>query len=151
MNPRVDRIEVQQVLYVEDEPVHGLLMRAAFAQRPHLQLLVASDGAQATALAADLEPSLLLFDEHLPDCLGSELQPLLRLRFGWGQVPAIVVTSDDALDLARTGFVERWTKPIDPRHVLRRLDHWLPPEGELPPGWQPMSCLQVPPRHARRR
>lgn len=115
-----------QVLYVEDHPTNAALMEALFQRRPHLELHVAGDGAQATVMAAALQPSLLLLDQQLPDCLGSELLPWLRVRFGWRDVPAIAVTAEADFDIEGTGFAELWRKPMDLHAVLRRLDHWLP-------------------------
>jgi CheY-like chemotaxis protein len=118
----------RQVLYIEDEPLNAELMRALFDQRPHLELVVAVDGAQAFALAPTIQPVLLLVDLRLPDCLGSELLPLLRLRFGWRQVPAVAVTAEHGFGGGSGGFVEVWHKPMDLGHVLQRLDEWLPPD-----------------------
>lgn len=119
----------RQVLYIEDDPLNAELMRALFETRPHLELVVAVDGAQAFALAPSLRPELLLVDLRLPDCLGSELLPLLRLRFDWRAVPAVVVTAEHGWGSTSGGFVEVWHKPIDLAHVLARLDAWLPPPG----------------------
>jgi CheY-like chemotaxis protein len=120
-----------QVLYIEDRQVNVALMRELFRLRPHLQLEVAENGLWATRMAPQLQPRLLLVDLRLPDCFGTELLPLLRLRFGWHRVPAIAVTADPVLDWAASGFAEIWRKPLDMRQVLQRLDHWLPPEMVL--------------------
>jgi CheY-like chemotaxis protein len=115
-----------QVLYIEDDATHRTLMQALFKLRPHLELVLAADGAEATALAPTLHPSLLLLDIRLSDCLGSELLPLLRLRFGWSAAPAVAVTGEPGYTPARGPFDEVWTKPLDLPLVLHRLDHWLP-------------------------
>ena len=115
-----------QVLYVEDGGAHRVLMRALFRLRPHLELHMAQDGAQATAMARELRPALLMLDIHLPDCMGSELLPLLRLRFGWRDVPAVAVTAEPDFKAHRDCFIEVWRKPLDLPLVLQRLDCWLP-------------------------
>lgn len=115
-----------QVLYVEDGGAHRVLMQALFQLRPHLDLHLAQDGTQATAMARSMRPALLLMDIRLPDCLGSELVPLLRLRFGWRGVPAVAVTADPDFELHRHSFVDVWRKPLDVPRVLQRLDEWLP-------------------------
>jgi CheY-like chemotaxis protein len=140
MNIDVGRVDVRQVLYVEDQPINAMLMRALFGQRPHLQLLIAEDGAKASAIAETLNPSLLLLDEQLPDCRGSELLPWLRVRFGWRDVPAISVTAEPDFSCEGTTFSEIWHKPLDLQHVLRRLDQWVPAAGVTTmPGWEPMA------------
>ena len=118
-----------QVLYIEDRQVNVALMRELFRLRPHLQLEVAENGLWATRMAPDLQPRLLLIDLRLPDCFGTELLPLLRLRFGLQEVPAIAVTAEPAFDCTASGFAEVWHKPLDMRQVLARLDHWLPADA----------------------
>ena len=124
-----------QVLYVEDDVFSARVMAALFEFRPHLRLHVAPDGAQAIALAARLRrpPQLLLLDQRLPDCRGTELLPLLRARFSWHDVPAIAVTAESDLDAAAAGYVEMWQKPLDLKAVLARLDGLLPRAAEPPP------------------
>ncbi|MBZ8142011.1 hypothetical protein CLD22_19150 [Rubrivivax gelatinosus] len=119
----------RQVLYIEDEPLNAELMRALFERRPHLELIVAVDGATAVAIAPTISPQLLLVDLRLPDCLGSELLPLLRLRFGWREVRAVAVTAEHGFGVGSSSFAEVWHKPMDLVHVLRRLDEWLPPDA----------------------
>jgi len=115
-----------QVLYVEDEPTNQFLMQALFKLRPHLELVAATDGAQAATLGASMRPALILMDLRLPDCWGSDLLASLRSRFRWREVPAVAVTAEDDFDALRNGFIETWHKPLDLRFVLDRLDHVLP-------------------------
>lgn len=133
-----------QVLYVEDGGAHRVLMRALFRLRPHLDLFMAQDGAEATAMAHSLRPALLMLDIHLPDCMGSELLPLLRLRFDWRHVPAVAVTAEPDFESHRDSFIEVWRKPLDLPLVLQRLDQWLPaPEttGAIRPDQQRVTHL----------
>lgn len=115
------------VLYVEDSPLNVIVMEAMFEQRRDLRLHIAEAGMPAWRLSAHLQPSLLLVDLNLPDCHGSELLKLLRLRRGWSQVPAIAVTADSDFDALGAGFLELWAKPLDVRRTLARLAELLPP------------------------
>ncbi len=135
-----------QVLYVEDGGAQRTLMQALFGLRPHLDLQLARDGAQATAMAFSLCPALLLMGIRLPDCLGSELLPLLRLRFGWRGVPAVAVTSEPDFEPGRASFVEVWRQPIDAPRVLSRLDDWLPvsPQFAPPAASSPQTVTRLP-------
>lgn len=110
------------VLYVEDHPINAMLMAAILERRPHLELVVASTGAEALRLAAGLRPALLLLDLGLPDCHGSELLPRLRALPGLQAVPAVAVTADALFDIEGTGFAELWSKPLYLERVLARLD-----------------------------
>jgi len=133
-----------QVLYVEDEPTNVFLMQALFRLRPHLDLVVATDGAEAIAMAPSIRPALLLLDQRLPDCWGSDLLPILRQRFDWQHLPAVAVTAENAFDGTSTGFIETWHKPLDLQFVMRRLDRWLPPNTT----WMPTPAAAAP-REAR--
>jgi len=115
------------VLYVEDSPLNVIVMEAMFEQRRDLRLHVAEAGMPAWRLSAQLQPSLLLIDLHLPDCHGSDLLKLLRMRRGWAEVPAIAVTADSDFDALGCGFLEMWAKPLDVRRTLARLAELLPP------------------------
>ncbi|WP_431262257.1 response regulator [Roseateles chitinivorans] len=134
------------VLYVEDSPLNVIVMEAMFEQRRDLRLHVAEAGMPAWRLSAQLQPSLLLVDLHLPDCHGSDLLKLLRMRRGWAQVPAIAVTADSDFDALSCGFMEMWAKPLDVRRTLARLAELLPPpRGARPadPAAAPVEGLQT--------
>lgn len=128
------------VLYVEDSPLNVIVMEAMFEQRRDLRLHVAEAGMPAWRLSAQLQPSLLLIDLHLPDCHGSDLLKLLRMRRGWAEVPAIAVTADSDFDALGCGFMEMWAKPLDVRKTLARLAELLPP----PRGSRPSDTAEHP-------
>jgi len=129
------------VLYIEDSPLNVIVMEAMFEQRRDLRLHVAEAGMPAWRLSARLQPSLLLVDLNLPDCHGSDLLKLLRMRRGWAQVPAIAVTADSDFDALGAGFLELWAKPLDVRKTLDRLAELLPP----PRGGQHLSAERTAP------
>jgi CheY-like chemotaxis protein len=114
-----------QVLYVEDEPVNALLMRALFERLPDCDLVVADCGRRALELAQGLHPALLLLDLRLPDIHGSALLPRLRRIVGCEAVPAIAVTAEHGYDIAGTGFDELWRKPLNLLSVLERVEGYL--------------------------
>ena len=117
------------VVYVEDQPVNVLLMQALFGRRPDLLLLVATTGHEALALVQGLRPDLLLLDIRLPDCLGTELLPMLRAHPGCRHVPAVAVTAEHHFRIDGTGFGEVWTKPLRIEKVLGRLAALVPAEA----------------------
>ena len=121
------------VLYIEDSPLNVIVMEAMFEQRRDLRLHAAEAGMPAWRMSAKLQPALLLVDLNLPDCHGSDLLKLLRMRSGWSQVPAIAVTADSDFDALGAGFMELWAKPLDVRRTLDRLAQLLPPRPHLLP------------------
>ena len=110
------------VFYVEDHPVNALLMAAIFERRPHLELVIATNGQEALATAAGMQPALLLLDLGLPDCHGSQLLRRLRMLPGMASIPAIAVTADATFSIEGTDFCELWPKPLHLNLVLARLD-----------------------------
>jgi len=119
----VGAIVPREVLYVEDHPTNVSLMKAVFRRRPHLELVVASDGREARELATHLQPTLLLLDLRLPDTHGVALLNELRRVEGWANIPAVAVTAELDFKLAGSGFSEIWAKPLDLAFLLDRLDH----------------------------
>lgn len=117
-----------QVLYVEDHPVNVQLMQALFAQRPELELTVATTGQAGFEAAIRRTPDLLLLDLNLPDCHGTELLERLRAEPALSDVPAIAVTAADVTHLDETTFLELWPKPLDIFAILQRLDQLLLPQ-----------------------
>ncbi len=117
------------VLYVEDNEVNVLLMRAMAALRPDVVLLAAASGAEAEALLdAPATPpiDLLLLDLNLPDTHGHELLARLRQRPALAATPAVLVTA--AVDEAggpTGGFAECWLKPLEVDATLAALDRLL--------------------------
>jgi CheY-like chemotaxis protein len=145
MDSTLDVVDTKDVLYVEDHPVNVLLMEALFEKRPHLRLVVATDGRQACRIAARLRPALLLLDLRLPDCHGADLLRLLRALPNCADVPAVAVTAESGFEAQDTGFVEVWPKPMDLRHVLNRLDQWLTPDT-APMPLHSMTSIGMPSR-----
>jgi signal transduction histidine kinase/CheY-like chemotaxis protein len=122
------------VLYVEDNEVNVLLMRALMALRPGVRLITATSGAEAEALLdapGAAQPALLLLDLNLPDTHGHELLQRLRRRPALARVPAVLVTAavEEAIDepaaTEALGFAERWIKPLEVEASLAALDRLL--------------------------
>ena len=114
-----------QVLYVEDEPVNALLMRALFERIPDADLVVADCGAQALLAARELYPALLLLDLRLPDMRGDELLARLRTIPGCERPRAIAVSAECDFVLSGSGFDELWRKPLDVRAMIERIESLL--------------------------
>jgi CheY-like chemotaxis protein len=116
-----------KVLYVEDQVVNALLMRALFERIPDCELVLADNGRRALEVARGLHPALLLLDLRLPDLHGSELLPLLRRVPGCEHAPAMAVTAEHEYDITGTGFDEMWRKPLNLLKVIERVQCLLAP------------------------
>ncbi|WP_254602878.1 response regulator [Sphingomonas bacterium] len=111
----------RRILIVDDELyirrlLHGTLARASY------EIIEATTGREALALAASASPDAILLDLGLPDRDGLELVPLLKKQ---AKVPLLVISARDAtddkvaaLDLGADDYV---TKPFDGEELLARL------------------------------
>lgn len=110
-----------KLLVADDDPQMVRALRITLAAHGY-DVVVASDGAAAIALAAQTHPDLVLLDLGMPRLDGIQVIQALR---GWTSVPIIVVSGRtgsadkvDALDAGADDFV---TKPFQIDELLARL------------------------------
>ncbi len=109
------------VLLVEDEPSIAEPLAEAIA-REGFETKVAGTVAEALALAAQLEPDLVLLDVMLPDGSGLDVCRELRQR---SQVPIIMLTArgeeSDRIVGLELGADDYVVKPFSAREVVARI------------------------------
>jgi PAS domain S-box-containing protein len=118
------------VLYIEDNPVNVILVEGLVALRPQVRLRSAVDGLSGVAMALADPPDVVLIDMQLPDIDGFEVRRRLRAAPAL-DASLLVALSANGLseDIARAlaaGFDDYWTKPIDFKLFLLRLDGLTP-------------------------
>ena len=90
---------------------------------------MAEDGASGLALAAALQPALILLDMQLPDCDGFEVLRRLRTQPATASTPCVALPANARPDHTEralaAGMVDYWTKPLDFRRFLAALDALL--------------------------
>ncbi|MFI4930828.1 MAG: PAS domain-containing protein [Burkholderiales bacterium] len=125
----------QRVLYVEDNPVNALLMRAMLARLPDVHLECAEEPLRAIELARTLRPQLLLLDVELPGIDGLELLQRLRTDESMRTIPAIAVSAGampgDIRKALDAGFAAYLTKPLELGELLQAVRSHLP-QGPTP-------------------
>lgn len=102
-----------RVLVVDDERLFAELMRVALASADDIEVVdVVHDVATALARTAELRPTVVLSDFHLPDGTGADLARALRRSAPEASV--LVLTGDPSAatlaDVARSGAVGHLTK-----------------------------------------
>ena len=111
------------LLYVEDDPVNGLLMQEFVARTPPLRLRLALDLAQGLIEVHRLKPDLVLLDMNLPDGSGYDLLRRLRADPATRGLRVVALSADAMPEQVQkamaAGFDDYWTKPVD-FHLLRR-------------------------------
>jgi two-component system KDP operon response regulator KdpE len=112
---------VTRVLVVDDEPQILRALSITLKARSY-DVVVATNGKQALAVAAQSSPDIVVLDLGLPDLDGIDVIRGLR---GWSKVPIIVlsgrslgVSKVDALDAGADDYV---TKPFNVDELLARL------------------------------
>jgi CheY-like chemotaxis protein len=114
-----------------DDVLHNLELMTYLLHAAGHEVLGATTGAEALALAEEHDPHLVVLDLQLPDLDGYEVLARLRSRSP-ARVPVIAVTAyamvgdrDAALAAGFDGYL---AKPIDPMSLAAAIDAYLPPE-----------------------
>ncbi|BDV29837.1 response regulator [Microbacterium terricola] len=110
-----------KVLVADDDPQLVRALRITLAAHGY-DVVAASDGAAAIALAAQAHPDVVLLDLGMPHLDGVSVIHALR---GWTDVPIIVVSgrtgSADKVDALDAGADDYVTKPFQIDELLARL------------------------------
>ena len=115
-----------RVLCIEDNPVNMVLVQELLAQRPGVEALTATTGAEGVRQARLHLPDLVLIDMQLPDFDGFEVLRRLRADARTARLGCIALSAnalpDDIERARRAGFDDYWTKPIDFDAFLAGVD-----------------------------
>jgi len=118
-----------RLLYIEDNPVNVVLVESLVALRAGVCLRCAVDGLSGVALAIAQPPHLMLIDMQLPDIDGFEVLSRLRKEPALDETRMIALSANGLTeDIERAlaaGFDDYWTKPIDLKQFLARLDELI--------------------------
>jgi two-component system NtrC family response regulator len=110
-----------QILYAEDDPASGRLVKSIAATEGY-SVTVFPTG-QEFLRALDDKPDLILLDLHLPDASGLDL--LAKSRGRYPDVPVIVATAsnsvNDVIHALKGGATDYLTKPIDHQRLVVSL------------------------------
>jgi two-component system response regulator ResD len=122
-----------RILLVEDERMVAEVVER-YLRRDGYEVVVATDGAAALALAAEARPDLIVLDLMLPEIDGLEVCRQVRKQ---GQTPIIMLTArteeiDKLLGL-ELGADDYVTKPFSPRELVSRVRAVLRRSG---PSWE---------------
>ena len=133
---------VPRVLVVEDNPADVRLLREAFnEQRVNLELLVASDGDEATALLRDpaRRPDLILLDLNLPRKDGREVLAEIKTDARTQSIPVLVLTSSEAerdversYSLHANGYLRKPLSFTGLQNIVASIDSFWLTQARLP-------------------
>jgi PAS domain S-box-containing protein len=110
------------IVYVEDDPASGLLVRKALGDLAEVQVI--DNGRLALEQLLTDPPNLLLLDLNLPDLSGEQLLQLLRQAPATRRLPVIVLSAATA-DGQHIDCQGRLSKPLDLDELLRLVRRCL--------------------------
>ena len=122
-----------KILLVEDNELNRDMLSRRLSRRGH-QVLEATDGEAALALAASERPDLILMDMSLPVLDGWEATRRLKAAPATRPIPVIALTAhamvaDREKSLA-AGCDDFDTKPVDLERLLGKIARLLPAGDE---------------------
>lgn len=119
-----------RVLLIEDNEANRHLATFLLEQSG-CEVHCAGDGALGLALAASLQPALIVLDIQMPEMDGYEVAARLRRETGTASIPILVVTSyaqaGDRQRALALGVADYLEKPFEPGDFIARVSRLLPP------------------------
>lgn len=118
----------KRILVVDDEPHIQRLLKDALTQRGY-DVVTASNGEEAIALATADPPALIFMDVMMPGMSGLAATRAIREQAALAAVPIFLLTArgqeQDVKDGLEAGADEYLTKPFSPRQLATLVDEKL--------------------------
>lgn len=118
----------EKILVVEDDPA-ALHLRTEILRQANYQILSATDGVQALAMAKKDRPDLILMDVQLPGMNGLAVAEKIKADPAIAWIPIVAVTwmeldREESAAMVRdcVGYIP---KPISPRSVIGLVPPFL--------------------------
>jgi two-component system, OmpR family, alkaline phosphatase synthesis response regulator PhoP len=122
---------VRKILIVDDDPVVHMLYKRHL-EKEGFELLVARNGVEALAVAAQTKPDLILMDVMMPAKDGLSALRELKQNEATRNVPVIVMTASvshyntSSEEAKLGGAVGLLTKPLSPAKLVEEVRRILP-------------------------
>jgi signal transduction histidine kinase/ActR/RegA family two-component response regulator len=117
------------ILYIEDNVANVRLMERVMRQRPGLELLHASLGADGLRMLQTTHVDLVFLDMHLPDMSGDDVMRKIWESPETRKIPVVVLTADASPAVARritaAGAAGCLAKPFNIPRLLATIDERL--------------------------
>ncbi|MGE5607768.1 MAG: response regulator [Bacillota bacterium] len=120
----------KKILVADDESYMTYILSFKLRQ-VGIDVVTASDGEEAYALACAQRPDLVVADFQMPRMSGVEMAAKLRQTPETSQIPVIMVTARghrlDEVELAKTNIRHVLSKPFSARELLSWIEKVLGP------------------------
>lgn len=121
-----------RVLYVEDNEDNVYVLKGRLTRKGYT-VLVASDGAQGTSMAATEQPEIILMDLSLPVLDGWEATRRIKAGESTRHIPVIALTAHamtgDREKALAAGCDDFDTKPVDIDRLIGKIQALLGKSG----------------------
>jgi len=118
-----------KILYVEDNEDNVYMLTRRLTRRGYV-VVVAGDGEQGVARAAQEQPALILMDLSLPGLDGWEATRQLKANPATQNIPVIALSAHampgDAEKALAAGCDDYDTKPVEMQRLLSKISALLP-------------------------
>jgi PleD family two-component response regulator len=119
----------QRKILVVDDSETILMMEQMILQQESYEVVMARDGKEGIAKAAETKPDLILMDVVMPKMNGFEAVKRLRQREETKAVPIVMVTTEAEMESMEAGYVsgcnDYVVKPIDRLELLTKVKNLL--------------------------
>ena len=123
------QVQMQTLLYVEDNPANLNLVEQIIARHPNIRLLTALTGNSGVEIARSSHPDVILMDINLPDISGIEALKILRSDPATLHIPIVALSANamprDIEKGLEAGFFRYVTKPIKINEFMDALNATL--------------------------
>lgn len=113
-----DTIELERLMYIEDEPDIRLVAEIALAQVAGFNVKICKDGNEGLAFINDFKPQLVLLDVMMPGMDGPQILNKIKALDEFKQIPIVFITAkaqaEEIAKLKKLGAESVITKPFNP-------------------------------------
>src|SRR5260221_4981735 len=116
------------ILLVEDDPAN-VMMIGDYLEDNNFQVVVAHNGLEALARAAEINPNIILMDIQMPLMNGLEAICLLRANPRFAATPIIAITAlamlGDQEHCLQAGASEYLSKPVSLKQLVMVIENYI--------------------------
>lgn len=111
-------VELERVLYIEDEPDIRMVAEIALRQVGGLNVLACASGEEGLSLLQDFLPQLIILDVMMPGMDGPQILSRLRQLPEFNEIPVVFITAkvqpDEVEQFKKLGAADVISKPFNP-------------------------------------
>lgn len=124
-----------KILIVDDDiPLRTAFSRAL--ERVGYEVVATTGSPEVVDMVADLDPAMVLLDNHMPGASGIDLIKMIRQRWSAGELPVVLISGssiqgeiDEAVNAGANGFRR---KPVELAELIATVHGAIEPSLRAP-------------------